>query len=96
MYGIGDKMSKMDEFFESKTFKQIVHIIMFIMWAICGVAGIYTIPGTNFKSQWAYGFLFGLGILAGGEFMATKLFWILYNNIPAFRKHIQTYAGNPE
>jgi len=96
MYGIGDNMSKIDKFFESKTFKQIVQITMLILWAICGVAGFYIIPGTDLKSQWAYGFLFGVGFLVGSKLIATKLFWLLYNNIHSFRKHVQTHWGNTE
>ena len=89
-------MSKLDVFFESKTFKQIVQITMLIIWIISGIAGFVTISGTTLQAQWSFGALFGLGLLYGSEQIALAIFWILYHNIRSFRKYIQTHWENYE
>jgi len=83
-----------NKIFESKTFLDSVKYIIFGIWLVSGVAGFYMIPGTNLSSQWAYGALFGMGLFQGCTFIVTKLFWVLYNNISAFRSYVDKHYGD--
>jgi hypothetical protein len=87
--------TKTDKIYESKAFKCAVKCIIVTMWAISGLAGFIMIPGTNMHSQWAYGVLFAFGLIPLIPIIAQKVFWILYNNIPAFKNHVDLHYGDP-
>jgi len=88
--------TKLYKIVESKIFADSIKSIIFVMWLFSGIAGFYIIPGSNLTSQWGYGALFGLGLPTGASYIADKLFWLLYNNISAFRNHVDSHWGTPE
>jgi len=83
-----------NKIFESKTFEQIVNVVLLGIWAISGIAGFYTIPGATPQGQWSFGVLFGVGYIKVSTCIVTKLFWVLYNNISAFRSYVDKHYGD--
>jgi len=83
-----------NKIFESKAFEQMINVVLLGMWTISGIAGFYIIPGTTLQSQWVYGVLFGLFLLNVTTTIATKSFWVLYNNISAFRSYVDKHYGD--
>jgi len=86
--------TKLDKMFESKTFEQTVNVVLLGMWTISGIAGFYIIPGTTQHLQWVYGVVFGLFLLKVTTAIVTKSFWMLYNNISAFRSYVDKHYGD--
>jgi len=81
---------------ESKQFATTSTIMVASIWLITGLGAVFPMPNATLRSQWAYGYLFGLLFMSMSTWILAGIIKFLCVKSPIFEAFVDKHFSNTE
>jgi len=79
---------------ESKQFATAGAIMAASIWLIAGLGAVFPIPNATLRSQWAFGFLFGMLFMSMSTWILSGIIKFLCEKSPRFESFLGKHFIN--
>ena len=83
----------LNKVFESKQFATAVTIMAALIWLISGVSAFFPIPDATLRSQWMFGYLFGLLFVSMSTWIVSGIIKFLCTKSPIIDSFVERHWG---
>jgi len=81
----------MNKIFESKQFATCVKVFASLIWIESGLVSIFPLPNATLRSQWAFGFLFGMLFMSMSTWVLSEIIQILCAKSPRINSFVERH-----